>query len=152
MKKRSLENILSDVTRIAVEYYELTGKPLGVTGEVAECMAAAKLDLVLAPARSSGFDAYRTVDRHRQKIQIKGRWKKHGSSWGRVSSIDITKDFDSVMLVLMRGPYDLFEIWEASRAAVIDRLTVPGSKARNERGSMGVSQFKSIGTRVWPAG
>ena len=68
----------------------------------------------------------------------------------RVAKIDILKEFDSVMLVLMRGDYEVYEIWEAGRQAVIDRLTAPGSRSRNERGQMGVSQFKSIADKVWP--
>lgn len=54
------------------------------------------------------------------------------------------------MLVLMSGDYEVQEIWEAGRQAVVDRLTAPGSKSRNERGQMGVSQFKSIAEKVWP--
>jgi hypothetical protein len=55
-----------------------------------------------------------------------------------------------VMLVLMHGKYEVLEILEAPRNLVIERLKAPGSKSRNERGSMGVSQFRSIATRVWP--
>jgi len=32
---RSEHEILSDVKKLAIEYYGLTGKPLGVTGEIA---------------------------------------------------------------------------------------------------------------------
>lgn len=148
---RPLEDILGDVIRLAVEYNLLTGKPLGVTGEVAECMAAQAFNLELAPVRSAGFDAVRRRGRLEQKIQIKGRFKHAGKDWGRVPSINTQKEFDSVMLVLMRGNYELYEIWEADRESVVERLARPGSKSRNERGSMGVSQFKSIATRVWPA-
>jgi hypothetical protein len=38
---------------------------------------------------------------------------------------------------------------EATRAAVEDALMEPGSKARNERGALSVSKFKSIGIEVW---
>ncbi|MDE0057823.1 MAG: hypothetical protein OXI22_19400 [Defluviicoccus sp.] len=71
--KRTKKDILAEVKALAVEYHELTGKPLGVTGEIGE-----------------------------------------------------------------------FE------AAEIMGLTVPGSKARNERGQMGVPQFKAIAEKVWP--
>ncbi len=148
--QRPLKALLADITALAVEYYELTGKPLGVTGEVAECVASATLKLELAPARSAGFDAIRHVGGGQQKIQIKGRWKKAGEKWGRVSRIDTSKEFDAVMLVLMKGKYELAEIWEAPREKVIERLSAPGSRARNERGAMGVSQFKSIAKKVWP--
>ena len=147
---RSTAEILADVKALAVEYYEMTGKPLGVTGEVAEAEAARLLKLTLADARSPGYDATRSCNGRVETIQIKGRWKREGTSWGRVGSIDIEKPFDAVMLVLMQGDYETVGIWEAPRAKVIARLAEPGSRARNERGSMGVSQFQSIATQVWP--
>ena len=146
---RTAKRILSDVRALAVEYYQLTRKPLGVTGEIGEYEAAEKMGLELAAARTAGYDAIRREGQYR-RIQIKSRWKRRGESWGRVSRIDISKKFDSVMLVLMHGDYEVHEIWEAGRQAVIDRLTVPGSISRNERGQMGVSQFKSIADKVWP--
>ena len=148
---RTEKDILSDVKALAVEYYEMTQKPLGVTGEIAEFEAAEKLGFELADARSPGYDALRRKNRKTERIQIKGRWKRDGKKWGRVSKIDITKAFDSVVLVLMHGNYEVHEMWEADRAPIIARLNEPGSKSRNERRSMGVSQFKSIARKVWPS-
>ena len=147
---RTEKDILSEVRALAVEYYQLTRKPLGVTGEIGEFEAAEKMGLELATARTDGYDAIRHDGPYRL-IQINIHWKREelGSSQ-RVSAIDISKEFDSVMLVLMRGDYEVYEIWEAGRQAVIDRLTAPGSKSRNQRGQMAVSQFKSIANMVWP--
>ena len=147
--KRTKEDVLAEVKALAVEYWQLTGKPLGVTGEIGEFEAAKLVGLELEEARSKGYDAIRRRGTYRQ-IQIKSRWRHDGKKWGRVSKIDVSKEFDSVMLVLMHGNYEVHEIWEAGRDAVIARLTAPGSKARNERGSMGVSQFKSIAEKIWP--
>ena len=147
---RTREEVLVEVRALAVEYYQLTGKPLGVTGEIGEVEAAEKMMLELGTARTDGYDAIRH-DGHYKLIQIKSRWRRDGvRPHDRVSKINISKEFDSVMLVLMRGDYEVYEIWEAGRQAVIDRLTAPGSKSRNERGQMGVSQFKSIADKVWP--
>lgn len=77
--------------------------------------------------------------------------EKLGGRWGRVPSIDVTKDFDTVMLVLLRGAYEPYQIWEAPRDKVLERLSRPGSKARNERGSMDVTQFLSIAAPIWPS-
>ena len=46
--------ILADARSLAAEYYQLTGKPLGVTGKVAEYVAAEMLGLALAPPRTPG--------------------------------------------------------------------------------------------------
>lgn len=147
---RSAQDIIAEVKPLAVEYHRATGKPLGVTGEIAEAEAARALGLALMDARSPGYDAERRLGSRVERIQIKGRWKRAGANWGRVPLINCDKHFDTVMLVLLQGEYDLFEIWEAPRAAVIERLDRPGSKARNLRRSMGVSQFLSIAQRVWP--
>ena len=107
--KRTEKDILAEVKALAVEYHELTGKPLGVTGEIGEFEAAEKMGLELGAARSAGYDAVRSRGSWR-KVQIKSRWKGDGRKWGRVSKIDISKEFDSVMLVLMHGDYEVREI------------------------------------------
>lgn len=147
---RSAEDILSDVKKLALEYYATTGKPLGVTGEIAEVEAAKLFGLTLMTARSPGYDAERSGAGRIETIQIKGRWKRDSSGWGRVPSINTDAEFDILMLVLLHGDYEVLEVWEATRAAVCARLDAPGSKSRNERRSMGVTQFKSIARRVWP--
>lgn len=147
---RSTREILSEVKALAIEYYAATGKPLGVTGEIAEAEAARLLQLELADARAPGFDALDTSTSPAERIQIKGRRVGPRGGWGRVPSIKLDHEFDTVMLVLLASDYEVAEIWRARREAVVARLTAPGSKARNERKSMGVSQFKSIAERIWP--
>lgn len=147
---RSANEILGDVKALAIEYYAATGKPLGVTGEIAEAEAARLLRLDLTDARAPGFDALDMNTSPPERIQIKGRRIGPRGIWGRVPAINLAHDFDSVMLVLLASDYTVAEIWRTGRGAVVDRLSAPGSKARNERNSMGVSQFKSIAERIWP--
>jgi hypothetical protein len=47
----------------------------------------------------------------------------------RLGSVDITKDFDAVLMVLLNENFDAFEIYEAERADVLRALAAPGSKA-----------------------
>jgi hypothetical protein len=69
-----VREILAAVKPLAAEYYQLTGKPLGVTGAVAEYVAAEILGLELVPPRTRGYDAIRhTLGGAPQRIQIKGR-------------------------------------------------------------------------------
>ena len=141
--------ILADAKKLAQEYRVLTGKPLGVTGEVAEYEAARLLAIELTPARHAGYDAVRKSDGRR--FQIKGRCLLPGCKPGqRLGSIDVGKEFDAVLMVLLDENFEATEIHEADRNAVITALTAPGSKARNERGALAVSKFKGIGRRVWP--
>lgn len=66
-----------------------------------------------------------------------------------IGKIDITKEFDGVLLALMEERFNATAIHEADRAPVADGLTAPGSRSRDERGALGVGRFKSIGRQVW---
>ena len=76
---RRQREILAEVKRLAAEYYRVTGKPLGVTGEIAEFAASEKLGLDLADARTAGYDATRQVNGREELVQIKGRRRTNGS-------------------------------------------------------------------------
>jgi hypothetical protein len=131
-------NILREAKRLAQEYYRLTGKPLGVTGEVAEFEAARILGVELTAARQPGYDATETRDGITRRLQIKGRCLLPGCKPGqRLGRIDIKKDFDAVLLVLLDENFHATAMYEAERAAVAAALTKPGSKARNEKGGAG---------------
>jgi hypothetical protein len=143
--------ILAAVKQLAAEYYQLTGKPLGVTGEVAEYVAADKLGLTLAPPRTKGFDAIRRTQNGEQRIQIKGRAYGEDAKPGqRLGIIKRGAPCDSVLLVLLDNrTLEPREMWEAPVAAVEERLSLPGSKVR-ARGALSVREFKRLATRVWP--
>ncbi len=143
-------SLLSQAKRIAKEYREETGKPLGITGEVAEYEAARKLGLDLCEARQPGYDAIRTRENKVEKIQIKGRRLPADAKRGqRVGSIRLDHEWNFVVLVLLDGDFEPLEIYEAARSNVEQALKKPGSKARNERGALAVSKFKSISRLVW---
>lgn len=71
MKDGQVMEVLRGAKLLAQQYRVLTGKPLGITGEVAEYEAARLLDVELTPARHAGYDAVRMADGRR--YQIKGR-------------------------------------------------------------------------------
>ena len=143
-----LQDILATAKDVAVRFKKLTGKPLGITGEIAEFSAAKLLDLKLAEARQAGYDA---IDREGRKVQIKGRCLPEESGPGqRLGSIRLDHEWDSVLLVLLDDRFEVIEMWEADRPSVEEAIFAPGSKARNERGALAVTKFKSIGKKVWP--
>lgn len=135
--------LLRKAKRLAQQYRSLTGKPLGITGEVAEYEAAHILRVKLTPARNTGFDATERKDGSVRRLQIKGRCLLSNSKPGqRLGRIDIHKKWDAVLMVLLDENFDATEIYEAERRAVVSALTAPGSRARNERGALGVNKFK----------
>lgn len=148
-----VDDLFHDIRSLAARYYRSMGKHLGVTGELAELAVAQLLSVELAPPRTAGFDGWLVRDGVRLRVQIKGRavpWaRRYG---GRCPSIKCRDLFDIVLLVLIDNQtMQPREIWEAPEAEVARRLAVPGSKSRNERSSMGLSQFKSIARLVWSA-
>ncbi|WP_234452435.1 hypothetical protein [Pseudomonas sp. MF6747] len=83
--------ILKEAKVLARRFYRLTGKPLGVTGEVAEYEAATRLGLLLHPARQAGYDATDTLEDGIARIQIKGRCMLNPLKiTGRMGAIDLT--------------------------------------------------------------
>jgi len=147
-----IEKILATVKPLAAEYYRLTGKPLGVTGEIAEYVAAQRLNLRLQAARSKGCDAIRKTSSGDERIQIKGRAVgakyKSGQRLGRIK---FDAACDKVLLVLLDNTtLEPVGMWEAPYGDVVKRLKHPGSKARNERGALSVGDFKKLAKPVWP--
>ena len=53
----ALEGVITAAIKLAMAYRDITGKPLGITGEVGEYHAAKLLGLHLADARQPGYDA-----------------------------------------------------------------------------------------------
>src|SRR5436309_1351083 len=129
--------VLAEAKKLAKQYYRLTGKPLGITGEVAEYEAARLLGITLTPARQDGHDAVEKVNGSTKKLQIKGRCLQANCKPGqRLGGIQLKKEWDSVLMVLLDENFDATEIYEAERSAIKQVLTAPGSRARNERGQL----------------
>ena len=137
---------------MAQEYYALTGRPLGVTGEVAEYEASRLLGIELSVARQPGYDAIRISSNGvEERIQIKGRCLLQGAKRGqRIGAFNLKKPWDVAMLVLLDETFTTTAIYEANRAAVKKALEAPGSRARNVRGQLGVSKFRQIGQQIYP--
>ena len=142
--------IIGEAKKIAKQYYQLTGKPLGITGEIAEYEAARLMNLRLAQVRQAGYDAIRVIGASIVKYQIKGRCLHGDANPGRLGRIRLEHEWDVVLLVLLDEDYEPTEIYEAQRRAIQAALLAPGSISRNERGSLSISGLKSIGQKVWP--
>jgi len=67
----------------------------------------------------------------------------------RVGKIDLTKDWDSVVLVILDEQFLPTYMYEAVRSALNPVLTRPGSKAWNMRGQISISQFKAVAKLLW---
>jgi hypothetical protein len=135
----SVLEILREAKKLAQRYRALTGKPLGITGEVAEYEAARVLGIELTPARQAGYDAIENG----RRLQIKGRGP--GRPGRPVGSIN-RMEWDAVLLVLLDECFDVVEIHEAQRAAVLAALDAPGSPL-----TIFVAYSRARGRAAWAA-
>lgn len=139
--------VLERARAAAIDYCRLTGKPLGITGEIGEYEAARLLDLKLSAAREAGYDA---IDPQGRRYQVKTRCINENGlrKTQRLGSIKLTHPWESVLLVILDMEFRATEIWQAERESIAAAIAAPGSKARNERGALVVSKFKSIGRKI----
>ncbi len=151
MNLYSTEKLVSEARRLAAEYRRATGKPLGISGEIAEFDAAKLLDLELLSKKPGGYDAIgRSGSRKGKRIQIKGRVIFDPEKTGqRIGQLKTDQDWDSLVLVILDQDYQPVELYEADREVVEDALEENVSASRKKRGAMSLSKFKHIAERVW---
>jgi hypothetical protein len=147
---KEIGQLLRSAKRLARRYYALTGRPLGITGEVAEYEAVRLLRLERSAVRQPGYDAIRRRKGGITKVQVKARCILDPSKSGqRIGQIRLDREWDAVLLVILDRDLEPVEIHEAGRKAVTKALLTPGSKARNKRGALTLNQFRRIGRCVW---
>lgn len=150
MSVYSTEKLITEARRLAAEYRKATGKPLGISSEIAEFDAARLLDLELSDKSEGGYDAVGRGIREGKKIQIKGRAifdeKKTGQ---RVGQLKLEQQWDSVVLVIMDEEYDPIEIYECDRSLINEAMNEQKSSKANKRGAMSLAKFKIISNLVW---
>lgn len=150
MSLYSVDKLISEARRIAAEYRRTTGKPLGISAEIARHDACTYLEL--EPHEDAiGCDAMGLKGkREGVRFQIKGRAifdeKKGGQ---RLGQIKVDQDWDNILLVLMDEEFETTEIYEASRENLLDDIDEAGSNNRKKRGAISVARFKHLAQLVW---
>ena len=146
----STDKLVSEARRLAAEYRRTTGKPLGISSEIAEFDAAKILDLELCDQRDGGYDAVGRGKRAGKKVQIKGRAvfdeKKSGQ---RIGQMKLEQEWDAIVLVIMNEEYEPIEIFECNRNVIEEAMDDNKSNKRNKRGAMSLAKFKIISDLVW---
>jgi hypothetical protein len=146
---RKLGAIIRRAKILAREYRKLTGKPLGITGEIGEFEAARLLHLSLCVARQHGYDATRRKKGIAERIQIKTRVVPPGPVSGqRLGLIEPSKPWDRVVMVLLDEDYEARAVHEASRSDIKKELKRLGPKAK--RRGFPVKNFQAIARQVFP--
>jgi hypothetical protein len=144
------EKLIAQARKLAADYRRAMGRPLpGVGNEIAEHDAIRLLNLVPRGAGEEG--GFQALDPARadKRIQIKSRTIFDESKSGhRIGQLNLDREWDSVVLVIMDPDYEPFEIYEVERKD-IEAYTGKSSQGRAKRGAMSVARFKIIGRLVW---
>lgn len=150
MSLYSVDKLISEARRIAAEYRRATGKPLGISAEIASHDACTYLDLE-ANEDVIGYDAVGLKgDRKGIRFQIKGRAIFGEQKGGqRLGQIKVEQDWDKILLVLMDEDFETTEIFESSREEILKDLDDVGTNNRQKRGVMSVARFKRLAHLVW---
>jgi len=150
MSVYSTEKLVAEARRLAAEYRKATGKPLGISSEIAEFDAAKLLNLELCREKTGAYDAIGRGTREGKRVQIKGRAvfdeKKSGQ---RIGQLKLEQEWDSVVLVIMDENYDPVEIYECDKDIILDESDKLQNNKRNKRGAMSLAKFKIISNLVW---
>lgn len=140
---------LQSAKKVAIRYFELTKRPIGITGEIGEYEAAMKLQCTFVRARNAGHDL---IDRNGKEVQVKTRVIRDNKSQ-RVPTISESKEgktWHYVLLVLLNPDYEVTAIYEANNKVIEAHFKKPRPKQGQPRRNMPVSEFKAISRQVWP--
>lgn len=145
----SVDKLMAEARRLAVEYRRATGRPLAIGGEIGKHDAIRLLGLEPAPPDAVGCDALGKGARDGLRYQIKSRAMFEGKTGQRIGHINLAQQWDRVLLVLFDAEFLPYEIHEATREHLLEAYDAAGR--RSGRGPLSVARFKHIARRVWSA-
>lgn len=145
------EKLIAQARRLAADYRRTMGRPLpGVSNEIAEHDAIRLLNL---EPRPQGYQegGYQALDpaRGNARVQIKSRAIFDEAKGGqRIGQLNMDAPWDILVLVLLDGEYEPYEIYAVDREEVA-AATQGVSAARAKRGALSVARLKIIGRLAW---
>ena len=102
-----MEKLVKSIVKVALQYEKITGRKMGITGEVGEIRTCKELSLKLAPPFTKGYDAIGTDDsRYQIKTRRKSEEKKRR---GKVPAFK-NEDFDIAVLTILDENYEIGSI------------------------------------------
>lgn len=146
-----MERMMEAVRALGAAYRQRTGRPLGVSGELGEYLAARHLGLTLLAAREGGVDATRALpEGQAQHVAIRTRTLSMAALEGRrIGALPESEAATHLVLVLLdEESLRLEAIWQAPYPVVFAQQLARG----NSRG-MHLTRFFTLpgAERLWPA-
>lgn len=140
--------ILRKTKELAIDYKKITGRSLGITGEVSEYEAAIKMNCTLCEAGKAGHDL---IDCNGKRVQVKGRVL--GENIQRVGAIEpntTQKPWDYVLLVILDEQYNVISIYKAEEDNIENEINRPRPRNGKKRRNLTVPDFVRVSQKVWP--
>jgi len=101
-----IKKLIMAIIKNAIQYEALTGRKLGITGEIGEVLVSEKLKLkLLADPQTAGFDAVK----NNMHYQIKSRRVEHNR--GKIGKFSKHK-FDYAILAVLDKNYKIKELYK----------------------------------------
>lgn len=134
---KTIRKIVNKIIKNALEYERVTGRKLGITGEIGEILVCDKFKLnLLVDPLMAGYDA---MDKERNKYQIKS--KRIIKNSGCVGSFAKYK-FDYLIMILLDKNYKVIGMWKTDFKSIYP--VIKKYKRRNPS----VREIKNI-SDVW---
>jgi dUTP pyrophosphatase len=145
-----MERMMEAVRAVGAAYHQRTGRPLGVSGELGEYLAARHLGLTLLAERQPGVDATRdTAGGQVEHVLIRTRALSMAALEGRrIGALPESEVATHLVLVLLdEETLRLEAIWQAPYETVFSQQSTRG----NSRG-VHLTRFLSLpgAERLWP--
>lgn len=147
MSVYAVDQLMTQTRKLAADYYRTMNQSLPVSAELAKYDACRLLNLKECEDVVKGVDA---LDEKGGAYQVKSRVIfQEGRSGYRIGQLNMDGDWQHVVLVLFNPDYEPFEIYVASRDAILEAESGKANPKREKRGAMSVAKFKNIGQLLW---
>lgn len=135
----SVQRVVDKAIKSAVEYEAVTGRKLGITGEVGEILVCKELGLnLLSDPIASGIDA---IDHRGKTYQIKARRGNSDNPGARIGTFSKHK-FDYAILAILDHKYNIVKLYKATFNKIEPILQ------RHKKRNPPLRQFKSVATPI----
>lgn len=141
----AVEKLMGETRRLAAQYYQLTGKVLPVSGELANYDVARLLGFEVPKEKTAGVDLIGTGRWQGVKFIVKSR-VIFGTNQSRlwVGQLNVEGAWDIAVLVLMNDQYEPIQIHLLQK-----KIAEEIKSSSSRRGGLSVAKFKALGELVW---
>jgi hypothetical protein len=117
-----IDEVFKNIYQLAKKYYKVTGKPLGVVGEVGEFVACKFYGGKLNDPRNAGSDF--TKDGNMYEVKTRMIYPATASNFwnGATGNINISDEWNFLIVLILNDDFSIHSMYELSRKIVLKEL------------------------------